>query len=169
MILLKQNKWLMFESSCWTLKREQTSLMRKTFVRGEKKYSLAEKKNLGELVWKYTVALDISIKEENNTLYLPWISPLSFFYAKRCLLGQVKWRGTQWTIFWRSTDIPTPLKSEGERTVPMSDFFLFQHLMNSIYLFNDSLSCKTRARSYFHQKYSKRSFLNISTENFILN
>ena len=29
-----------------------------------------------------TVALDIFIKEKNNTLYLPWISPLSFFYAK---------------------------------------------------------------------------------------
>ena len=29
-----------------------------------------------------TVALDIFIKETNNTLYLPWISPLSFFYAK---------------------------------------------------------------------------------------
>ena len=29
-----------------------------------------------------TVALDISIKEKNNTLYLPWISPLTFFYAK---------------------------------------------------------------------------------------
>ena len=29
-----------------------------------------------------TVALDIFIKEKNNTLYLPWISPLSFFYEK---------------------------------------------------------------------------------------
>ena len=29
-----------------------------------------------------TVALDIFIKEKNNILYLPWISPLSFFYAK---------------------------------------------------------------------------------------
>ena len=29
-----------------------------------------------------TGALDIFIKEKNNTLYLPWISPLSFFYAK---------------------------------------------------------------------------------------
>ena len=29
-----------------------------------------------------TVELDIFIKEKNNTLYLPWISPLSFFYAK---------------------------------------------------------------------------------------
>ena len=29
-----------------------------------------------------TVALDIFIKEKNNTSYLPWISPLSFFYAK---------------------------------------------------------------------------------------
>ena len=28
-----------------------------------------------------TVALNIFIKEKNNTLYLPWISPLSFFYA----------------------------------------------------------------------------------------
>ena len=29
-----------------------------------------------------TVALDIFIKEKNNnTLYFPWISPLSFFYA----------------------------------------------------------------------------------------
>ena len=53
--------------------------MRKTIVRGKEKYSLAEKKDLGQLVGKYTVALDISIKEENNTLYLPWISPLSFF------------------------------------------------------------------------------------------
>ena len=30
-----------------------------------------------------TVALDIFIKENNNTLYLRWISPLLFFYAKR--------------------------------------------------------------------------------------
>ena len=29
-----------------------------------------------------TVALDIFIKEKNNALYLPWISPLSFFYAE---------------------------------------------------------------------------------------
>ena len=29
-----------------------------------------------------TVALDIFIKEKNNTLYLPWISPLSFFHTK---------------------------------------------------------------------------------------
>ena len=29
-----------------------------------------------------TAALDIFIKEKNNTLYLPWIFPLSFFYAK---------------------------------------------------------------------------------------
>ena len=27
-------------------------------------------------------ALDIFIKEKNNTLYLLWISPLSFYYAK---------------------------------------------------------------------------------------
>ena len=29
-----------------------------------------------------TVALDIFIKEKNNTLYLPWVSPLSVFFAK---------------------------------------------------------------------------------------
>ena len=29
-----------------------------------------------------TVALDIFIKEKNNTLYLRWISPFSFFHAK---------------------------------------------------------------------------------------
>ena len=29
-----------------------------------------------------TVVLVIFIKEKNNTLYLPWISPLSFFYAR---------------------------------------------------------------------------------------
>ena len=29
-----------------------------------------------------TVALDIFIKEKHKTLYLHWISPLSFFYAK---------------------------------------------------------------------------------------
>ena len=29
-----------------------------------------------------TAGLDIFIKEKNNTLDLPWISPLSFFYAK---------------------------------------------------------------------------------------
>ena len=29
-----------------------------------------------------TVALDILIKEKNNTLHLPWISPWSFFYAE---------------------------------------------------------------------------------------
>ena len=27
-------------------------------------------------------ALDIFIKEKNNTLYPPWIGPLSFFYVK---------------------------------------------------------------------------------------
>ena len=30
----------------------------------------------------FTVALDIFFKVKNNTLYLPWISPLSFFCAK---------------------------------------------------------------------------------------
>ena len=29
-----------------------------------------------------TFPLDIFIKEKNNTLCLPWVSPLSFFYAK---------------------------------------------------------------------------------------
>ena len=29
-----------------------------------------------------TVVQDIFIKEKYNTLYLPWISSLSFFYAK---------------------------------------------------------------------------------------
>ena len=29
-----------------------------------------------------TVRLDIFVKEKNNTLYLPWISPFSFFYEK---------------------------------------------------------------------------------------
>ena len=29
-----------------------------------------------------TVALDIFIKEKNDTLHLPGISPFSFFYAK---------------------------------------------------------------------------------------
>ena len=29
-----------------------------------------------------TVALDILIKEKSDTLYLPWISPLSLFYTK---------------------------------------------------------------------------------------
>ena len=29
-----------------------------------------------------TVELDIFIKEKNNTLYVPWISPLSFFCVK---------------------------------------------------------------------------------------
>ena len=36
-----------------------------------------------------TVALDIFIKEKNNTLYLPWISPLSFFYAKGVYLAKL--------------------------------------------------------------------------------
>ena len=29
-----------------------------------------------------TFALDIFLKVKNNTLYIPWIPPLSFFYAK---------------------------------------------------------------------------------------
>ena len=29
-----------------------------------------------------TVALDIFIKQKNNTLHLRWITPLLFFYAK---------------------------------------------------------------------------------------
>ena len=33
-----------------------------------------------------TIVLDIFIKEKNNTLYLPWISTLSFFYAKAVYL-----------------------------------------------------------------------------------
>ena len=33
-----------------------------------------------------TIALDIFIKEKNNTLYLSWISALSFFYAKAVYL-----------------------------------------------------------------------------------
>ena len=36
-----------------------------------------------------TVALDSFIKEKNNTLYLPWISPLSFFYAKGVYLDKL--------------------------------------------------------------------------------
>ena len=55
-----------------------------------------------------TVAIDIFMKEKNNTLYLPWISPLSFFYAKRCLLGQTKRKGTPLTIF-RPARIFNPL------------------------------------------------------------
>ena len=51
-----------------------------------------------------TAALDIFIKEKNNTLYLPWISPLSFFYAK----GQTMRKGTLLTIFRPPPDIPTP-------------------------------------------------------------
>ena len=81
--------------------------MGKIFVRGKEKYSLKNtRKNMikkkkpckGKMIisqkkhvpikfsMKFcllvTTALDIFIKEKNNTLYLPWISPLSFFYAK---------------------------------------------------------------------------------------
>ena len=33
-----------------------------------------------------TVVLNIFIKEKNNSLDLPWISPFSFFYAKGAYL-----------------------------------------------------------------------------------
>ena len=35
-----------------------------------------------------TVELDIFIKENNYALYHPWISPLSFFYAKGVYLAK---------------------------------------------------------------------------------
>ena len=44
--------------------------MGKTFVRGKEKYSLAEKKELGELVEKYKKEYDEEVKA------------MSFFYAK---------------------------------------------------------------------------------------
>ena len=40
-----------------------------------------------------TVGLGIFIKEKNNILYLPWISPLSFFCAKG--VYSVKLSGTK--------------------------------------------------------------------------
>ena len=48
-------------------------------------------------------------KRQNNTLYFPWVSLLSFFFAKRCLLGQTKQKGTLLTILPPPPDIPTPL------------------------------------------------------------
>ena len=51
------------------------NLLRKDFVRLEEEGS-------AKFCLLLTVALDIFIKEKNNTLYLPWISPLLFFYAK---------------------------------------------------------------------------------------
>ena len=49
-----------------------------------------------------TVALDLFIKEKNNTLYFPWISPVSFFYAKGL------YSVTLLTIFRPPPDIATP-------------------------------------------------------------
>ena len=40
--------------------------------------------------------------------------------------------------------------------------------MNSIYSSNDSLSRKTKARSYFYEIFRERSLFNISTKNFNL-
>ena len=37
-----------------------------------------------------TTALDILIKEKNDTLHLPWISPLSYFYAKGAYLVKLQ-------------------------------------------------------------------------------
>ena len=58
--------------------------MGKTFVRG---YSLAEKKELGELVEKYK-------KEDDKK-----VKAICHFSMQRCLLGQTKRKGTLLTLF----------------------------------------------------------------------
>ena len=71
--------------------------MGKTFVRGKEKYSLAEKKELGELVEKYKKEYDKEVKA------------ICHFLCKSCLLGQTKRKGILLTIFRPPPDIPTPL------------------------------------------------------------
>ena len=53
-----------------------------------------------------TIALDICIKEKNNTLYLPWISTLSFFYAKAVYLVRLSGE-VPYSLFSNPPDIPT--------------------------------------------------------------
>ena len=68
--------------------------MGKTFVRGKEKYSLSEKRELGELVEKYKKEYD----KEVTAICL----------CKRCLLGQTKRKGTLLTISRPPPDIPAP-------------------------------------------------------------
>ena len=56
-----------------------------------------------------TVALDIFIKDKNNTLYLPWISPLSFFHAKGIYSVKLSERYPI-NHFLTPPDIPPPLR-----------------------------------------------------------
>ena len=70
--------------------------MGKTFVRGKENYSVAEKKELGELVEKYK-------KEDDKE-----VKAFVIFLCKRCLLGQTKRKGTLLTLFRPLPDIPTP-------------------------------------------------------------
>ena len=53
-----------------------------------------------------TIALDVCIKEKNNTLYLPWISTLSFFYAKAVYLVRLSGE-VPYSLFSNPPDIPT--------------------------------------------------------------
>ena len=53
-----------------------------------------------------TIALDIFIKEKNNTSYLPWISALSFFYAKAVYLVRLSGE-IPYLLFSNPPDIPT--------------------------------------------------------------
>ena len=53
-----------------------------------------------------TIALDIFIKEKNNTSYLPWISALSFFYAKAVYLVRLSGE-IPYSLFSNPPDIPT--------------------------------------------------------------
>ena len=53
-----------------------------------------------------TIALDICIKEKNDTLYLPWISTLSFFYAKAVYLVRLSGE-VPYSLFSNPSDIPT--------------------------------------------------------------
>ena len=59
----------MFDSSCWTLKWEKHSLE-------VKKSIVCQKITTSYCCVRYFH------KRKNDTLYLPWISPLSFSYAK---------------------------------------------------------------------------------------
>ena len=61
--------------------------MGKTSVRGKEKYSVAEKRELGELVEKYKKEYDKEVKA------------ICHFLCKRCLLDQTKRKGTLLTIF----------------------------------------------------------------------
>ena len=73
-----------------------------------------------------TVALDIFIKK-NNTLYLPWISPLLFFYAKGVYSVKVSGK-----VPFSNPPPPTPPIFRPPPDIPTPRFLYFTQISNPL-------------------------------------